>query len=109
MGLGMSRSQWETVAGVGLGLIGAVLGLGLTAAWWAWNTGDTMAFFVREVFWNGGLYQDSIVTVSVLVDVGLFYGLLRWDREAVARGVMAVILAAVPVVVYLQMINLEPA
>lgn len=105
----MSRSQRESLWGVGLGLVGAVLGLVLTAAWWHWNTDDSMLFFIREVFWHGGLYQDSIVTVSVLVDVVLFYALLRLDREAMARGVMAVILATVPVVIYLQMVNLETA
>ena len=105
----MSRSQRESLWGVGLGLVGAVMGLVLTAVWWQWNTDDSMGFFIREVFWHGGLYQDSIVTVSVLMDVVLFYGLLHFNREAMARGVMAVILAAVPEVIYLQMINLDTA
>lgn len=105
----MSRNAWETLAGVGLGLLGALLGLVLLTAWWHFQTGDSMAFFLRDVFWNGGLYQDSIVSVSVLADVILFYALLRLKRERLARGVMVVVLAAVPVVIWLQAVNLEGA
>lgn len=109
MELGMSRNVWETLAGIGLGLIGALAGLLLLTAWWHVQTGDSMAFFLKDVFWNGGLYQDSIVSVSVLADVVLFYGLMRMKKERLARGVMVVVLAAVPVVIWLQAVNLEGA
>ena len=103
----MTSTQKETALGIGLGLVGAGIGLLGLAVWWRIQTGDSMGFFLKEVFWNGGLYQDSIVTVSVLVDVLLFFGLIRVKREAVARGVLAVVLASVPLVIYLQMVNFQ--
>ena len=105
----MSKNLRDTLLGVVLGCLGAFGGLLMLTAWWHFQTGDSMAFFLNDVFWNGGLYQDSIVTLSVLADVVLFYALMRWKRVELARGVMLVILAAVPLVIYLQMVNLESA
>lgn len=109
MELVMRKEHWQTLAGVGIGLLGACTGLLLLAAWWHFQTGDSMQYFIQEVFWNGGLYQDSIVTVSVLADVLIFFGLMRVNKDAIARGVMVVVLAAVPVVIWLQMVNFESA
>lgn len=103
----MKASWIETLMGVGLGLLGALAGLLLLTAWWHFQTGDSMAFFLNDVFLHGGLYQDSIVSVSVLADVVLFYALMRMKKERLARGVMVVVLAAVPVVIWLQAVNLE--
>lgn len=105
----MNRNQWLTLAGIGLGLLGAGVGLLGLATWWHLQNGDSIRFFIEEVFLRGSLYQDSILTVSVLADVVLFYGLMRANREALARGVMVVVLAAVPLVIYLQIVNLPSA
>jgi hypothetical protein len=45
------------------------------------------------------------LTVSILTNAVGFWWALRTDRERFARGVVAVVLLAVPVIVWLQTLN----
>jgi hypothetical protein len=82
-------------------LVGFLL---LGVAWGLWN-GYSLQYFVVEVFVRSPLYRDSILTVSVLTNAAGFWWALRTDRERFARGVVAVVLLAVPVIVWLQTLN----
>lgn len=88
-------------AALGSTLVGFLL---LGVAWGLWN-GYSLQYFVVEVFVRSPLYRDSILTVSVLTNAVGFWWALRTDRERFARGVVAVVLLAVPVIVWLQTLN----
>ena len=91
--------------GVAAALVSTLVGfLLLGVAWGLWN-GYSLQYFVVEVFVRSPLYRDSILTVSVLTNAAGFWWALRTDRERFARGVVAVVLLAVPVIVWLQTLN----
>ena len=92
--------------GVLMGLLGTGVGLGLLTVWWCTANDMSYRFFIEEVFLRGQLYQDSILTLSILFNVLIFYILLRFDRLQWARGVLTVVLISVPLVVWLQYKNL---
>ena len=51
---------------------------------------------------GGALYKDSILTISVLFNVGVFWLALRKDWDRFARGVLGVIFITVPLIIWLQ-------
>ena len=98
--------RFDTVgSGVAAALLSTLAGfLLLGTVWGLWN-GFSLQYFVVEVFVRSPLYRDSILTVSVLTNAVGFWWALRTDRERFARGVVAVVLLAVPVIVWLQTLN----
>jgi hypothetical protein len=98
--------RFDTVgAGLAAGLLSTVAGfLGFGLVWGLMNE-QSLQYFVVEVFYRSPLYRDSIMTVSVLTNAVGFWWALRTDRERFARGVVAVVLLAVPVIVWLQTLN----
>ncbi len=98
--------RFDTVgAGAAAALASTLAGfLLLGTVWGLWN-GFSLQYFVVEVFVRSPLYRDSILTVSVLTNAVGFWWALRTDRERFARGVVAVVLLAVPVIVWLQTLN----
>lgn len=98
--------RFDTVgAGLAAGLLSTLLGFVLLGAVWGLWNGYSLQYFVVEVFYRSPLYRDSILTVSVLTNAVGFWWALRTDRERFARGVVAVVLLAVPVIVWLQTLN----
>ena len=92
-------------AGLAAGLLTTLAGfLGFGLVWGLMNE-QSLQYFVVEVFYRSPLYRDSIMTVSVLTNAVGFWWALRTDRERFARGVVAVVLLAVPVIVWLQTLN----
>jgi hypothetical protein len=61
-----------------------------------------MEYFVQDVFLDSALYKDSILTISVLFNVGLFWICLRFDLEKLAKGILAVIFVSVPLIIWHQ-------
>jgi len=98
--------RFDTVgAGLAAGLLTTVAGfLGFGLVWGLMNE-QSLQYFVVEVFYRSPLYRDSILTVSILTNAVGFWWALRTDRERFARGVVAVVLLAVPVIVWLQTLN----
>lgn len=98
--------RFDTVgAGLAAGLLSTVAGfLGFGLVWGLMNE-QSLQYFVVEVFYRSPLYRDSIMTVSVLTNAVGFWWALRTDRERFARGVVAVVLLAAPVIVWLQTLN----
>jgi hypothetical protein len=98
--------RFDTVgAGLAAGLLTTLAGfLGFGLVWGLMNE-QSLQYFVVEVFYRSPLYRDSIMTVSVLTNAVGFWWALRTDRERFARGVVAVVLLAVPVIVWLQTLN----
>ena len=98
--------RFDTVgAGLAAGLLTTLAGfLGFGLVWGLMNE-QSLQYFVVEVFYLSPLYRDSILTVSILTNAVGFWWALRTDRERFARGVVAVVLLAVPVIVWLQTLN----
>ena len=78
MGFEMNKID-HPIFGVAVGILGTLLG-----------------------FMKSSLYKDSILTISVLFNVGLFWLCLRSNLEQLAKGILAVIFVSVPVIIYYQ-------
>lgn len=94
----LNRLGWGLLAGV----LGTGIGFLLLAGWWAAANGQTFSYFVQEIFIGSDLYKDSILTVSVLFNVGVFYWSLQKDMYRFARGLMTTMIVSVMVIIYLQ-------
>lgn len=89
-------------AGFLAGLLGTGVGFLLLALWWSWANGQTLSYFTQTVFLGSSLYKDSILTVSVLFNVAVFYGTLQLNWFRFARGVMLVMILSVLAILWLQ-------
>jgi len=94
----LNKSSFGFVAG----LLGTCLGFAVMTAWWSWANGTSFRYFVHEVFLGSSLYKDSILTISALFNVGLFWMALRGDWDRFARGILMVIFITVPLIIWLQ-------
>lgn len=89
-------------AGFLAGLLGTVAGFGIMAVWWSWANGTSMEYFVSDVFIRSALYKDSILTISVLFNVGVFWLALQRNWDRFARGILGVIFLSVPLIIWFQ-------
>jgi len=94
----LNRLGWGLIAGV----IGTCIGFLLLAGWWSAANGQTIGYFVNEIFIGSDLYKDSILTVSVLFNVGVFYLSLQRDMYRFARGLMMTMILSVILIICLQ-------
>lgn len=97
----MSRLD-HPILGIVAGLIGTAVGFCIMTIWWSQANGTSMAYFVQDVFLDSALYKDSILTISVLFNVGLFWICLRFNLEKLAKGILAVIFVSVPLIIWYQ-------
>ena len=84
------------------GLLGTGIGFAAMTVWWSWANGTSFDYFIQDVFMGSALYKDSILTISVLFNVGVFWMALRADWDRFARGVLGVIFITVPLIIWLQ-------
>jgi hypothetical protein len=102
MGFKMKQRFDKFWVGVILGLIGAAVGFVLFGLVWSLGTDHSFTFYIRDVFEGvTSLFQDKIVTISILIDVVLFYLFLRIHWYNLAKGLLAVVILSVPVALYL--------
>lgn len=90
------------IIGIIAGLLGTAAGFCIMTIWWSQANGTSMEYFVQDVFLGSALYKDSILTISVLFNVGLFWICLRFDLEKLAKGILAVIFVSVPLIIWYQ-------
>ena len=88
--------------GFAAGLLGTGIGFVAMTVWWSWANGTSFDYFIQDVFIGSPLYKDSILTTSVLFNVGVFWLALRKDWDHFARGVLGVIFITVPMIIWLQ-------
>lgn len=82
------------------GLLGASLGFLSFGMGWALMNNTDFSYFFNDVFMNTGFYQDKIITISILFDVILFYVFMRINWMNFCKGLLAVVIVSVPVVIY---------
>jgi hypothetical protein len=46
------------------------------------------------------MYQDKVVTISILGDVALFYWFIKKEWYQMSRGILYVVICSVPVALY---------
>ncbi|MBO75625.1 MAG: hypothetical protein CMD33_10160 [Flavobacteriales bacterium] len=99
----VSASRFNhSVFGFAAGLLGTGIGFAAMTAWWSWANGTSFEYFVDEVFIRSALYKDSILTISVLFNVGVFWLALRCNWDHFARGILGVIFITVPLIIWFQ-------
>lgn len=93
------NSVW---VGVLFGLIGTLIGFAVMTVWWSLANGTTFEYFINDVFIESALYKDSILTISVLFNVAVFWVALQKDWVSFAKGVLSVIFISVPFIIWYQ-------
>ncbi|MDA0913196.1 MAG: hypothetical protein O2818_05930 [Bacteroidetes bacterium] len=88
--------------GVVFGLVGTILGFAIMTVWWSFANGTTFEYFINDVFIESALYKDSILTISVLFNVAVFWVALQKDWVQFAKGVLSVIFISVPLIIWYQ-------
>lgn len=87
--------------GVLLGIAGALAGFYIFALVWSFQNNTTVSYFISEIFLGTNFFQDKIVTISMLFDVILFALFLKLRMYNICKGLIAVLLLSVPIVIYL--------
>jgi hypothetical protein len=98
----VSKSKWDKVPyGIALGIIGAAVGFILFGLVFTLGTSTNLATFFNDLAYGvTAMYQDKVVTVSILVDVVLFYYFIRKEWFQISRGILYVVICSVPVALY---------
>jgi hypothetical protein len=99
----MKQKLDKVWVGILTGLIGAVAGFFLFGFFFALGSGTSMQYFINNIFLGGGpiSYQDKVVSVSMVMDIVLFFVFMQMHWDKMSKGILAVVISAVPVVVYL--------
>jgi hypothetical protein len=102
MGLVNARRFDHPGLGFAAGLLGTGIGFAAMTVWWSWANGTSFDYFIQQVFIGSALYKDSILTISVLFNVGVFWIALQHNWNRFARGILGVIFVTVPLIIWLQ-------
>jgi ABC-type lipoprotein release transport system permease subunit len=86
--------------GLIVGVLGALIGFSAFGFFWAIANDTTFKYFYKDVFIGTTFFTDKIVTISVLMDVLLFFLFMRYNWYNMCKGILAVVILAVPVAVY---------
>jgi hypothetical protein len=99
----ITKQRFDKVwVGVVLGILGALTGFVLFGFVWSVGTEHSFTFYIKDVFTGiTSMFQDKIVTISILIDVVLFYFFLRKNWYNLCKGLLAVVILSVPVALYL--------
>jgi hypothetical protein len=100
--MAVGKHRLDTVLnGAILGIIGAGLGFLLFGLVFTLGTSTNMATFFHDLVYGvTAMYQDKVVTVSILTDVVLFYYFLKKEWYNMSRGILFVVICSVPVAIY---------
>ena len=99
----VSKSKFDKIwVGFVLGIIGAAIGFLLFGIIWSIGTDHSFTYYIEDVFTGiTSYFQDKVVTISILIDVVLFYFFLRIHWYNLCKGLLAVVILSVPVALYL--------
>jgi hypothetical protein len=98
----MNRRKYldTTLAGLGIGMVGMVIGFLLLAIVWALLNKMSVSYFIEKIFLSTDLFKDKILTVSVLFNVFIFYISNRAEYYRTSRGILLAVLLVVPFIIY---------
>lgn len=87
--------------GIATGIVGAAVGFFLFGMFIASVQDVTFGRFIETLVEGTDTFHDKLVTVSILIDVILFFIMIRKDYYEFCKGLLAVVIIAVPIAVYL--------
>jgi len=87
--------------GIAIALLGMVISFIGFAMYWANINNSTVEYYINEIFFGMHLFQDQILTLSVLFDVILFAIFYQLKLYRLCRGMLLVVIISVPVILYL--------
>ena len=99
----MKRTLDTILGGFAIGVLGTAIGFLLLGAFWSYSNGVELSYFIENIASKTILYRDSILTISTLFNVGLFYIGIRAEWWRFCRGILMVIMISVPLIIYFQM------
>jgi len=91
------------LGGITTGLFGTLIGFLILGTYWSYSNSVELNYFIEEIATRSLLYRDSILTISTLFNVGIFYVGIRAEWWRFCRGLLMVIMATVPLIIYFQM------
>jgi hypothetical protein len=99
----VTKERFDKVwVGAVLGILGAVTGFMLFGLVWSVGTEHSFTYYIKDVFTGiTSMFQDKIVTISILIDVVLFYLFLRKNWYNLCKGLLAMVILSGPVALYL--------
>jgi hypothetical protein len=102
MKMGISKHRFDHIGvGIILGLLGAGLGFLLFGFVFTLGTSTNLGTFFYDLAYGvTAMYQDKVVTVSILTDVVIFYYFIKKEWYQLSRGILFVVIASVPVALY---------
>jgi len=100
---GMRKFLDTILGGITTGILGTLLGFLILGAYWSYSNSVELSYFIENIASRSLLYRDSILTISTLFNVGIFYVGIRAEWWQFCRGLLMVIMATVPLIIYLQM------
>ncbi len=86
--------------GAVLGILGALIGFLVFGAIWSISNDVTFNYFYKDVFLGTRYYTDKIITISILLDVVLFFLFMQLHWYNLCKGLLAVVISTVPLVIY---------
>jgi hypothetical protein len=96
------KTKWDKVwVGIAMGLIASVATYFLSAGIWAFLNDRTIHDFYLDIFAGfEGYFTSKIITLCVLSNVVLFYIFLKKNFMNLCKGLLAVLVITVPVIIY---------
>ena len=91
--------------GVGIlgGILGALLGFVVFGIFFSWYNEILFSEYVTDVFFSSALqdFQSRIISFSMLIDVVLFFILIKRGYEEFCKGLIIVLVLSVAVIAWL--------
>ena len=91
------------VGGIITGILGTLLGFLILGAYLSYSNDVELGYFIENIASKSLLYRDSMLTISTLFNVGIFYFGIRHEWLRFCRGLLMVIMLCVPLIIYFQM------
>lgn len=95
----MNRRMRDTLLGILLGFIGDVIGFVLYGLVFSWMNGVSFGYFYQNIFLDNEL-RSQILTGALIVNILMFYILMRRRMDDLNKGVLIAILLTVIGIVY---------
>ena len=98
------REKFDTIGGgIATGLLGTLAGFLILGATWSYSNSVELSYFIENIASKSLLYRDSLLTISTLFNVGIFYVGIKVEWWRFCRGILMVIMTSVPLIIYFQM------
>ena len=98
----ISKHKFDHVLwGIAAGILGACFGFLIFGMFIAAVQDVTFGRFIETLVEVTDTFHDKLVTVSILIDVLIFFIMIRKEYYEFCKGILAVVIVSVPVAVYL--------